>query len=192
MAQEQVNFKKLAVIGGSSGSLEAAMQFLPLLQKEIAAPVVLVMHRNSHADSSLVQLLASKTALAVKEAEDKDLLSAGNIYVVPPDYHLLFESDGTVSLDASEKIHYCRPSIDVSLTSAAEVYGKNLTAVLLSGANADGADGMLQAKLCGGHTIIQDMQEAVVSFMPAQAMLKGAADEMLTAVAIAAYLNQLA
>lgn len=109
----------------------------------------------------------------------------------PAHYHLLVEANGSVSLDASEKVHYSRPSIDVKFTGAAPVYGSGLTAVLLSGVNADGAQAMLLVKQYGGRTIVQDPGDALVGYMPEQAILLGAPTSVLPASQIAGLLNQL-
>ena len=192
MAEKQVSpASRLIVIGGSSGSLDALLVILPALKKDFNIPVVVVLHRSSGADNGLTELLAGKTRLQVKEADEKDLLLPGWIYLAPPDYHLLVEANWSVSLDASEKVHYSRPSIDVTFTSAAPVYGGGLTAVLLSGANADGAQAMLLVKQYGGRTIVQDPGDALVAYMPEQAILLGAAAVVLPASQMAGLLNQL-
>lgn len=192
MAEKQVSpASRLIVIGGSSGSLDALMVILPALKKDFSIPVVVVLHRSSSADNGLTELLAGKTRLQVKEADEKDLLQPGWIYLAPPDYHLLVEANGSVSLDASEKVQYSRPSIDVTFTSAAPVYGSGLTAVLLSGANADGAQAMLLVEKYGGRTMVQDPTDALVAYMPEQAILLGAAAAVLPASQIAGLLNQL-
>lgn len=193
MEEEQVNKKRgLVIIGGSSGSLEAVLAILPKLDRHFSIPILLVMHRsNASADTGLTELIASRTNLKVKEADEKDELLPGWIYLAPADYHLLFEDDGTLSLDASQKINYSRPSIDVSFISAAEVYKENLIAILLSGANADGAMGMKAIKEAGGRNIVQDPAEALVSYMPEQALTHALPQDILGAAAIARLLNQL-
>ena len=191
MAQEQINKTKLIIIGGSSGSLEVIMKILPVLKKDLGLPIIIVMHRNTSADSALTELLASRTQLKVKEADDKDVLEAGCVYIAPPDYHLLVEADGTLSLDASERVHYCRPSIDVSFMSAAVAYRDELLALLLSGANADGAAGIKEIKEAGGYTIVQDPLEAGVAYMPEQALLTNAVDKVMKAEEIGEWLNNI-
>ncbi|RYD80122.1 MAG: chemotaxis protein CheB [Sphingobacteriales bacterium] len=191
MAQEQIKNIKLIIIGGSSGSLEVIMKILPKLKKDFSIPVVIIMHRNTVSDSALTELLASRTFLTVKEAEDKDQLEPGSIYIAPPDYHLLIEADGTISLDASERVHYSRPSIDVSFMSAAVAYKNEGVAILLSGANADGAEGIKAIKDCGGYTIVQDPDEASVGYMPQQALLTKAVDEILSGERMGDWLNAL-
>ena len=185
-----MNKYELLIIGGSAGGLEVLLEVLPQLRTDLDYAVVLVMHRRG-GDSLLAGLLSDKTKLAVKEAEEKESIGPGVIYIAPADYHLLVEKDKTFSLDYSEKIHYSRPAIDASFETAAEAYGPLLAGVLLSGANADGAEGLLQIKQAGGLTIVQDPDEASVSYMPQQAIEKGAADKILTTRQIIGLLNEL-
>jgi two-component system chemotaxis response regulator CheB len=185
-----MNKYELLIIGGSAGGLEVLLELLPQLRTDLDYAVVLVMHRRG-GDSLLTGLLSDKTKLAVKEAEEKEAIRPGVIYIAPADYHLLIENDKTFSLDYSEKIHYSRPAIDASFETAAEAYGPLLAGVLLSGANADGAEGLLQIKQAGGLTIVQDPDEASVSYMPQQAIEKGAADKILTTRQIIGLLNEL-
>ncbi|PWV46971.1 chemotaxis protein CheB [Chitinophaga sp. S165] len=161
---------KLLVIGGSAGSLDVLMQLLPELKPEWPLAVIIVLHRRTDSDTLLSELLSTKTTLSVKDAEEKDILSAGCIYVAPSDYHLLIEPDGSLTLDASEKVHYSRPSIDVTFMSAAEVFGSRLSCLLLSGANVDGAEGLQTVQELGGFTAVQDPDTAEVSFMPRHAI----------------------
>jgi two-component system, chemotaxis family, protein-glutamate methylesterase/glutaminase len=193
MAEEQVTgTTRLIVIGGSSGSLDALLVILPALSPDFTIPIIIVVHRNNNADNGLTELLAVKTSLHIKEADEKDKLLPGWIYLAPPDYHVLLEEDDTISLDASEKVNYCRPSIDVTFTSAAGVYKQELVAVLLSGANADGAQAMSIIKEYGGRNIVQDPAEALVNYMPEQAIFLSPIDHILPAAAIAVLLNKLA
>ena len=179
------------VIGGSAGSLQAIMKIMSFLNQDFSVPILLVLHRNMQSDSTLEELLSAKTNLVVKEVEEKDVIKAGHLYFCPPNYHVLLEADGSFSLDVSERVHYSRPSIDVVFNSAAEVYGEKLLCILLSGANADGAEGIHYAKDRGSTTVIQDISEAEVSYMPEQALKLGDVDYQLTAVEIAGLLNSL-
>lgn len=169
MAQGSLIKKELLLIGGSAGSLEAILNLLPVLQNEKDLAIVLVLHRRS-GESLLSNLLAEKLAWPVKEAEEKEFIHSGTVYIAPADYHLLIESNKTISLDYSEKVHYSRPSIDVTLESAAEVYGDSLVAILLSGANQDGTFGLQKVKEAGGYVIVQDPLDAAVSYMPQYAI----------------------
>src|SRR5687768_14920947 len=122
MAKESLTGTAILVIGGSAGSLEALLQFLPQVKNEITFSIVIVLHRKSDAESMLTTLLQSKTKLPVREIEDKEKMMPSMIYIAPANYHVLIEKDGTFSLDVSEKINFSRPSIDVSFETAADVY----------------------------------------------------------------------
>ena len=90
---------ELIVIGGSSGSLDAIFNMLTLLDVGFPIPIIIVLHRNNNIDTNLVKVLSTKTHLLVKEADEKDIIKSGIIYLAPPDYHLLIEKDKTVSLE---------------------------------------------------------------------------------------------
>jgi two-component system chemotaxis response regulator CheB len=191
MAKAEVNMGKLIVIGGSSGSLQVIIYILGRLPNDYPIPVLLIMHRAYSVDSMLLDLLALKSNIMVREVEEKDKIISSCVYLAPADYHVLIEKDETFTLDYSEKLNFSRPSIDVSFISAAAVYGKNLTGILLSGANEDGAEGLKQIKERGGYTIIQHPDEAIVNYMPLQASHKSRIDEVLTSEGISHYLISL-
>jgi len=149
----------------------------------------LALHRSVSYDSALEQLLSFKTNIPVKEIEEKEKTQPGKIYVCPADYHVLIESDHSFSLDYSEKINFSRPSIDVVFKSSSEVYKNKLICILLSGANADGAEGLRYAKEKGSLIIVQDPIEAEVSYMPEQALELTTADHILKSKDIGAFIN---
>jgi len=191
MAQAEINRGKLIVIGGSSGSLQVILYLLGRLPNNYPIPVLLIIHRAYSIDSMFLDLLLLKSNIMVREVEEKDKIAPSCVYLAPADYHVLIEKDETFTLDYSEKLNYSRPSIDVSFISAAEVYGKNLTGILLSGANEDGAEGLREIKEKGGHTIIQHPDEAIVNYMPLQASYKSRIDEVLNTDGISRYLISL-
>ncbi len=180
---------KIVVIGGSAGCLEVILQVLPLLDANLRVPVILVVHRKNVAESLLARLLDTKTILSVKEAEEKEPILPGNIYIAPADYHLLIEKDFTFSLDDSEKINFSRPSIDVTFESASRAYKNGLACILLSGANADGVEGLKFVKRNHGIAAIQDPETADVSFMPLQALRQVAVDHVFKIGDIAGFIN---
>ncbi len=191
MAQNDVKTKfEIVVIGGSAGSLEPVLTILEALKPSRFA-IVLILHRKASNDSLLAKVLGGRSAYPVREAEEKEKLEAGVVYVVPADYHLLFEKDGTMSLDDSEKVNFSRPSIDVSFGSAAEVYGNRLIGILLSGGNTDGAEGMKKIKREGGYCIVQDPNSATVTVMPGHAINETEVHQILVPSEIAALLNRL-
>lgn len=179
------------VIGGSAGSLDVLLKLLPALPADLAFPILIVIHRKNGADSLLPELLSGRTRLTVKEAEEKELLLPGVIYIAPSDYHVLVEMDHTLSLDYSEKINYSRPAIDASFQTAAEVYKEHLACILLSGSNADGVEGLNYVKQWGGLAVIQNPDTAQVAYMPAQAKLHVKIDHILNAEDMGDFINLL-
>lgn len=161
---------KVVLIGGSAGSLEVLMQILPSIPKTISFAIVIVVHRKHTEDSTLEELIALKTEVPVKEVEDKTPLLPGYIYIAPSDYHLLFEKNYSLSLDTSEKINHSRPSIDVSFESAADAFGTEVIGILLSGANADGTEGLKAIQNAHGTIVVQKPESAEMSFMPSHAI----------------------
>jgi two-component system chemotaxis response regulator CheB len=179
------------IIGGSAGSLEGILAILAGLNTKLRISMIIVIHRKSSNDNTLVDLLNSKINWPVKEAEEKEAILPGHIYIAPADYHLLIENDHTFSLDYSEKVNYSRPSIDVTFDSAASVYTISLLAILLSGANADGSEGMKSIKARGGLCIVQEPSSADVDFMPRMAIENVAIDKVMHVEQMATYINQL-
>lgn len=183
---------KVLIIGGSAGSLEVLLSILPRLMPLPDYAIVIIVHRKNSEDNTLEELFTLKSAIPVSEVEDKTQLMPGYMFIAPSGYHLLFESNGNVSLDASEKINYSRPSIDVGFESAAEVYGNRLTALLLSGANADGTNGLVAIKQNGGTVAIQDPEDAEMPFMPQSARNALQPDFVLKNRDILPFINNLA
>jgi two-component system, chemotaxis family, protein-glutamate methylesterase/glutaminase len=178
---EQRQKYDLLMIGGSAGSLSMVLKLLPLIRQKNELAIVMIFHRKSTEEGTLIDVLLRKTGFKVKEAEEKDLIEPGTVYVAPADYHVLIERDHTITLDDSEKVNHSRPSIDVSFESAADVYGPTLACLLLSGANADGAAGMLKAKSKGSLILVQDPRTAEVPFMPESAIRTVHVDFIVTA-----------
>ena len=181
----------MIAIGGSAGSLDVLLKTLPFLEPSHNKAILIVLHRKPTDDEVLVDLLAFKSAWPVKEAEEGTPVLPGFVYVAPPDYHLLIEANRTFALDASEKINYSRPSIDVSFESAAEVYGPTLVAIILSGANADGTAGMKIVQQKGGSCAAQSPASATAPYMPQHAIKTIPMDRVLHDHEIPDYINQL-
>jgi two-component system chemotaxis response regulator CheB len=183
---------RIILIGGSAGCLDVLLQLVAGLPGSFAWPVVVVVHRKSAVDSPLVELLAAKTTLMVQEIEEKDTVAGGCVYLVPGNYHVLFEQDGTFALDASERVNFSRPSIDVVFQSAAGVYGEGVTAILLSGGNADGTEGCRQILLHKGITIAQAPATAVVAYMVEHAIRSNVIKYVMNIAEMTSYLSSLA
>ena len=161
---------KAVVIGASAGAVEALMHILPELPKNYPLAVLIVIHLPPDSDSTLVSLLAGRCRINVKEAEDKETICPGIVYLAPPNYHLLVEPDFSVSLSSDEPVLYSRPSIDVLFESAADAYGTSLAGVVLTGGNSDGAQGLRKIDAAGGTAIVQEPGSAAFPEMPKAAL----------------------
>jgi two-component system, chemotaxis family, protein-glutamate methylesterase/glutaminase len=191
MEKGQVMNVKMVVIGGSAGSLEVILEVLPQLRRPSTFCITLVMHRGNNTENILPGLLAGKTTIPVKEIEDKDAINPGVIYLAPADYHLLVERDGCFSLDASEKVNFSRPNIDLTFQSAAETFGPGVTGILLSGANSDGTVGLQAIAAHGGIVCVQDPSTASVQFMPQNAIDHLRPQHIIPAQRMAEFINSL-
>lgn len=179
------------VIGASAGGVDALLRVLPGLPASYGVPLIVVLHLRHDRNSLLSEVLANHTALRVREAADKEPMAPGTLYIAPPGYHLLLEADRSFSLSCDAPEHFSRPSIDVLLESAADALGTGLAAVLLTGANEDGAAGLAHVGRAGGLTVVQDPDEARHPEMPRAALALRAPDYVLALPGIQALIANL-
>lgn len=180
---------KAVVMGASAGAVEALSTILPSLPAGFGLPIVVVVHVPPDRRSIMADLFRAKCQIAVREAEDKEPLAAGTVYFAPPDYHLLIEVDRSLSLSNDEPVLYSRPSIDVLFESAADAYGPELIAIVLTGANHDGARGLRTVVDAGGTAIVQNPDDAFASAMPEAALAMCPGAHVMQLPAIADYLR---
>jgi len=157
---------KTIVIGASAGGLFALSVILEQLPSGYPVPLVVVQHRSKDQKGLLEEVLQIKCRISIKQADEKEKIEEGFVYIAPPDYHLLVENDKTFSLSSDEPVHFSRPSIDVLFETAAMVFKDTLIGIILTGANDDGAAGIAAVKEYGGLTIAQHPGEAQFPFMP--------------------------
>jgi two-component system chemotaxis response regulator CheB len=167
------------IVAGSAGGVEALLKVLPGLPEGMQTPVICMLHLPANRDSRLAELFADRLPVPVREAADKQPIEDGTLYFAGSGYHLSVEQDRSFSLSCEAPVHFARPAIDVLMTSAADVYGAGLLAILLTGANHDGAEGMAQVHARGGLTVVQDPAEAQVPTMPQGAIDRDAPDLVL-------------
>ncbi|WP_207536052.1 chemotaxis protein CheB [Desertivirga arenae] len=163
---------EILLIGCSAGGFNLVYELVASLPAKFPLPVIVIIHRSRKYKSSMEDLLDSKSRIQVKLSEDKENVKKGCVYFAPPDYHLLLEPEGCFSLDSSEPVLFSRPSIDVTFKSVADVYNDKVIAMLLSGANEDGADGLCYIHDKGGLVIVQDPDSAEVRRMPEAALTR--------------------
>ncbi|HEY4015301.1 MAG TPA: chemotaxis protein CheB [Polyangiaceae bacterium] len=153
------------VMGGSAGGIDALRVLLPLLPATLDVPVLVVLHvaaDTTHAWASVFP----QCRLPIREAEDKQIAEPGSVTIAPPAYHLLVDDGSRLALSIDEPVNLSRPSIDVLFESAAWAYRDHLLAVLLSGANADGAAGLAAVVRAGGLAWVQSPETALMPVMP--------------------------
>src|SRR5438874_12588755 len=154
----------LVVVGSSAGGVEALSILVSTLPADFPAPIVLAQHLDPNRPSSLDGILQRRTQLSIDVVNSRTHLQAGKIYVVPANRHVAIY-DSYVEIQGINPKRP-RPSVDLLFSSAAEVYGERLIAVILTGSGSDGAAGAVDVKNAGGTVIVQDPQTARYPSMP--------------------------
>jgi len=158
----------VVVIGASLGGLEAISTVLAALPSGFPLPVVIAQHRATapSTDGDLSTIWQRHTSLSVCEVEDKSPIAPGHVYVAPADYHLMIEARDLFALSTEGPVLWARPSIDVLFETAAEAYGESVIGVILTGASADGSQGMRAIRARGGCALVQEPSVAECDVMP--------------------------
>lgn len=171
---------RMVVIGTSSGGIDALETLLPCVPANARATVVCVIHRPDDGRGGLTDLFAGRCAVPVREADDKEPAERAAIFFAPAGYHLLVETDVSFALSVDEPVNYARPSIDVLFASAARAVGRELLGIVLTGANDDGAAGLLAIRRAGGTAWVQSPDDAAAPAMPRAALERAGAERVLT------------
>jgi two-component system chemotaxis response regulator CheB len=171
------NFSRLVVIGASTGGPLALKELLSALNKGFTSTVVIVQHMPEAFTGILARQFDRFLPFSVKEAGQGDPLIPGQVLIAPGNRHLLFSQDAKVLLSDEKPVNGHRPSIDVTMQSAAHLFGKNAVGVILSGMGYDGASGVLAIKKNGGEAYIQSPDTCVVTTMPESAGSLGKPDK---------------
>ena len=158
------------VMGSSAGGLFVLSSLFQQLPAGYPIPVIVVQHRSKDQRELLEEVLQNKCKIKIKQADEKEKIESGVVYIAPPDYHLLIEADKTFSLSADEPVRFSRPSIDVLFESASIVFKERLVAIILTGTNNDGSKGIETVRNFGGLTVAQDPGDAQYPYMPKSAI----------------------
>jgi len=181
---------ELVVIGTSLGGFHALKTVLGALGRDFPLPIVVVQHRSFEESELLVPLLSDFVQLPVCEADDKQEIKPGQIFVCPPNYHILIDGS-LLALSTEAPVLYARPSIDILFESAAECFGAGVLGVLLTGMSRDGTAGLKRIRECGGFTVVQDPLTAQGYIMPEAAIENAVVDKVLALEKIAPFLLDL-
>ncbi|MEH2013757.1 chemotaxis protein CheB [Nostoc sp.] len=169
----------IVAIAASAGGVTALIQVLSTLPAEFTAAIAIVQHLAPQYRSLMAQILSRRTAISVKQAEEKDILTPGTAYIAAPDHHLLVNGDGTLSLSQSELVRFLRPSADLLFESVAATYKNRAIALVLTGTGSDGTIGVEAIKKMGGTVIVQDIKTSEFSGMPSAVIQSGNVDFIL-------------
>ncbi len=180
------------IIGGSAGSFKILCKVIDSLPADYPIPIIVCAHRLRTVKIGIISALSSNSRIKICEPCDKDPIEPGNVYIAPANYHLLIEQGNFFTLSTSKPINHSRPSIDIMMKSAAGVYNERLLGILISGANSDGAEGMIAIHNSGGTTIVQDPDEAEISSMPEAAIHSYNPDYIYNADKIINFIGNLA
>ena len=173
-----MNKYEAVVIGASTGGIDALGTIFSFLPADFKPAVIVVQHLSPQSDG-LPLILSRRCRIAIKEAEEKEKIGGGVVYIAPANYHLMVEEEKTFSLSVSAPVNYARPSIDVLFETAADVYRENLIGIILTGSNQDGSQGLKKIKERGGLAIVQDPATAEADSMPRMAIAASEVDHVL-------------
>ncbi len=179
--------EKLIIIGASTGGTEAIKEVLTHFPADVPG-ILVTQHMPETFTKSFADRLNSLCRISVKEAEHNERILPGHAYIAPGHSHLLLKRSGAnyvTELSQGPPVNRHRPSVDVLFRSAANVAGANALGIILTGMGKDGAQGMLEMRQAGSHTIAQDEASCVVFGMPREAIALGAAAEIVPLQGIA-------
>lgn len=176
MRESQAKNYTAIVVGTSAGGFQALVKMLRPLPRDFPIPILVVRHQLADSDNYIVQALSKECQLKVSYAIEGEKPNNGHVYIAPPDRHLTIGPQGLIVLSKSAPVNYSRPSIDLLFQSAAKIYREGVLAVILTGANQDGAEGAKWVKQYGGDILVQDPDSAEASAMPKATLKKVDAD----------------
>jgi two-component system chemotaxis response regulator CheB len=172
---------KVIAIGASTGGTEALREVLMRFPIN-APPTLVVQHMPEKFTRAFADRLNGLCAIEVREAQSGDTLRQGLALIAPGNKHMLLKRMGAVySVEVKDgpRVHHQRPAVDITFKSVARFAGKNAIGAILTGMGADGAEGLLEMKNAGAHTVVQDEKSCVVFGMPKEAIAIGAADKIV-------------
>ncbi|HEY3177909.1 MAG TPA: chemotaxis protein CheB [Casimicrobiaceae bacterium] len=181
----------IVAIAASAGGLHAISLLVRALPVGFPVPLVIVQHLDPRHRSLMADILSRRTPLRVKQAEEGERITAGSVYIAPPNRHLLVNTDHSLSLTQTELVHFVRPSADLLFESVAASYKDRAIGVVLSGSGSDGAMGVQAIKKMGGTVLAQDKETAEFFGMPGAATQTGCVDFALPLEEIAPALVSL-
>jgi two-component system chemotaxis response regulator CheB len=179
----------IVVVGASYGGVEAMEKLFAELPGQIPAAFLAVLHVGPY-PSQLPSILNHCSSLHAHSAKHGELIRPGEIYVAPPDHHLLVRRNH-LTLSRGPRVNWSRPAIDPLFASAAKTYGSRVIGVVLTGRLNDGTAGLYEVKRHGGITVVQDPSDAICPNMPASALKHVTVDHCVVLAKMPDILSQL-
>jgi two-component system, chemotaxis family, protein-glutamate methylesterase/glutaminase len=175
--------KKIIIIGSSTGGPQSLEQIIPVFPKEIPGPIIVVQHMPQAFTKKLAERFDAISNVKVKEAEDGEELVNGVCYIAKGDYHLILKKNNDkkviIALNQKERILGVRPCINVTMESAAKIYGRNVIGVILTGMGTDGTVGSKKIKENGGTIIVESEKTSIIYGMPKSVVTSGYYDAII-------------
>jgi len=179
------------IICGSAGSFSILFKLFPKLANGFTFPLIVCVHRLRNTPRGYINTIITDTSFKVIEPEEGMKIESGNLYIAPADRHLVFRDSNTFGLSKAAPVNYSRPSIDITLSSAAKVFSDRVIGILLSGANFDGTEGLKAIHQAGGTTIVQDPSDAEIPVMPQSAVDSFTPSHIFSAEKILTFIGNL-
>ena len=183
--------RDIIVIGASLGGFQALCKLLVELPGRLNAAMLIVLHTSPKSPRFIVDMLSECTRMKVSYGEQGLPIEHGNVYIAPPDHHMIVMPLDYLRLDQGPKVHFTRPAVDPLFCSAAEFYGPRVIGVVLTGGGSDGTAGLRKIKASGGVGVVQDPEEARAPQMPRNALIGDSPDFTVSLSEMAALLVRL-
>lgn len=180
--------RRVLVIGGSAGGLEALTRTVAGLPADLPAAVLAVIHFPTTGVSRLAQILSRSATMPVRQAQDGDMLEEGSIYVGRQDHHLLV-GPGRARVARTPRENGHRPAIDPLFRTAARHYHASVTAAVLCGNLDDGSAGLLAVRRTGGVGVVLDPESCAFADMPRNAAATGMPEHVVPVERVAEVLD---
>jgi two-component system chemotaxis response regulator CheB len=188
-------FEVLA-IGSSTGGPQALFQLLTSLHGTLSRPIFITQHMPSTFTTILAEHISRSTGWPAAEGVDGEIVRQARVYIAPGDFHMLVElasgGEKIIRLNRAPAENFCRPAVDPMLRSLAQVHGRRLLTVILTGMGHDGLDGSKAVTAAGGTVVAQDEATSVVWGMPGAVATAGLCSAVLPLAEIGSYIAKLA
>lgn len=179
---EAAGIKKLVIIGASTGGPKAILDIMRDIPADIAACFLIIQHMPRGFTLTFAERIAWQSGIRAKEAEEGDIIDRSRVFIAPAGFHMVLEktkNSVVIKLTDDPQVNFVRPSIDVTVLSAVEIFGKDILGIILTGMGKDGLEGARKIKEAGGRIIVQDEETSVVWGMPKSVVKAELADEVL-------------